>query len=44
MEKLNNKQAGMGLLATYKYQEPFRLQKQTDNDSSTHFINLQQLI
>ena len=30
----------LGLSATYKEKELFRLQKQTSNDRSTHFIHL----
>ena len=35
-----NKRVVLGLSAYYKEQEPFRLQKYTYNDRSTHFINL----
>ena len=34
------KTTAMGLSATYKEKELFRLQKQTSNDRSTHFIDL----
>ena len=39
-EKSNNTRAVLGLTTTYKEQELFRLQKQTSNDRSTHFIDL----
>ena len=36
----NNKRVVQGLSATYKEKELSRLQKQTSNNHSTHFIDL----